>query len=477
MITDAELLRRYAMDRDERAFRELVDRHLGLVYGAALRRSGGRGHQAQEISQKVFTDLARKAAALSHHPALAGWLHRTTRYAAIDAIRVERRTRQLSESLAAMPDTSASSEKPTEWERLRPEIDAALDELKESDREAALLRFFEGLSYAEVGARLGLSENAARMRTERALDKLRAILGRRGVTSTSAALGLLLANQAAAAAPAGLAASVTTTAMAATPATSGIVTFLLMNKIAIPTLSAVIASGITALVWTSAVPSVSAEELAALRAENTRLTEATAADAPAEKVAAVANEYSTQAAAIAQAMAERKAAKTPVASTGITSQSSSASPEVTPRGHRNHGNATAHDAAMTFAWAGDVSDPDELGKLVYFGNAERARAVQIWNTMPETIRMQYPTPEAFYGLLLAASTLEAPPPGADVIEQNMVIVELQPGRVAMRRKGSDRNFHEYQLTETGWKHVLPMGGVEGLPTLLNSETLAKLANH
>ena len=118
-----------------------------------------------------------------------------------------------------------------EWEHLRPVLDDVIDELKERDREIMLLRFFEGLSFAEVGARLNLSENAARMRTDRALDKLRLHLGRRGVTSSSTALGLMMANQVSATASAGLAGTVTTTALAAVPATSGIISFLLMTNI------------------------------------------------------------------------------------------------------------------------------------------------------------------------------------------------------------------------------------------------------
>src|SRR6478609_9280807 len=156
MPTDAEMLQRYVRERDERAFAELVQRHLGVVYGAALRRSGGRVHLAEEIAQQVFTDLARKAAALCHHPSLIGWLYRSTRYAAIDVVRAERRGKKLADSLATMPDTNLPAGQ-VEWTELRPVLDAALDQLKEADREAMLLRYFEGLSFAELGARLQVS--------------------------------------------------------------------------------------------------------------------------------------------------------------------------------------------------------------------------------------------------------------------------------------------------------------------------------
>jgi RNA polymerase sigma factor (sigma-70 family) len=476
MLTDAEMLQRYARERDERAFAELVQRHIGVVYGAALRRTGGRTHLAEEIAQKVFTDLARKAATLSHHPALTGWLHRSTRYAAIDVARAELRGQKLFQTLATMPDTNIPDETPVQWERLRPVLDEAMDHLKEPDREAMLLRYFEGLSFVEVGVRMNLSENAARMRTERALEKLRGHLGKRGVTSTTVALGLLLGNQAFAAAPVGLAATLTSTALAAAPATGGFVTFLLMNKITAPALSAVLVAGATALVWTSVVPSVSAEELAAARAENAQLIQATAAGAPAESVAAVADEYAVNATAIAQAMAVRSAARRSHIDAAAGIASGSAPADVTSRGHRNQGIATARDASFTFAWASDICDPSELTKVITFDPDGREEALRILASMPEAVRTEYPTPEAFYGLVLAVTCLQAPPPGPDLIERFTVEVPLRPDRAAMRRKGSDHNNHEFQLTPDGWKYVIPVVGVTNMPRNLNSKSLALLVN-
>ena len=108
-----------------------------------------------------------------------------------------------------------------DWDRLRPVLDAAMRELSERDREAVLLRFFEGRGFAEVGAKLNLTENAARMRVDRALDKLRVRLSEHGVTSTAAALAIALANQAVVAAPAGLATTITGTALTGAAAAGG----------------------------------------------------------------------------------------------------------------------------------------------------------------------------------------------------------------------------------------------------------------
>lgn len=209
MFDDAELLRRYATDRSEDAFTELVQRHLSLVHQAALRRTNGQVQLAEEVAQSVFLKLAQNAAGLQQHAVLAGWLYVATRHAAATAMRTEQRRKAREQEAQAMNETSTPGVGGSEWERLRPELDSVMDELGEADRDAILLRFFENRAYAEIGRRLRISEDAARMRVDRALDKLRALLGRRGIKSAAAALGGLLATQSAIAAPAGLAATVT----------------------------------------------------------------------------------------------------------------------------------------------------------------------------------------------------------------------------------------------------------------------------
>ena len=167
---DSELLRRYAADRDEAAFAELVRRYLNLVDFAALRQVGGDAHRAEEVAQNVFTLLARKASTLTGHQTLAGWLHTTTRYAASEALRAERRRLAREQEAHTMQELSIDTAVHTDWEQLRPIIDEALNDLGDADREAVLLRFFANQPLAEIGAKRNVSENTARMRVERALD-------------------------------------------------------------------------------------------------------------------------------------------------------------------------------------------------------------------------------------------------------------------------------------------------------------------
>jgi RNA polymerase sigma factor (sigma-70 family) len=244
---DSSLLRRYVDERSEAAFAELVRRHLDLVYSVALRQTNGDAALAQDVAQSVFTALARKAGELASRRVLGGWLYRTAQFTAIDFVRSESRRRARETEAHVMQLSQNESSTPTDWEKLRPALDRTIGELCDDDRDAVVLRFFEGKSFAEVGARLRLSENTARMRVERALEKMRGQLERHGVTSTAAALGLALANQTGVAAPAGLAASVTGVALAGAGAGAGglAMIFMGMTKLQIGIVAAVAVAGVT----------------------------------------------------------------------------------------------------------------------------------------------------------------------------------------------------------------------------------------
>lgn len=243
MNDDASLLRRYAETGSNPAFTELVRRHLDLVYRAALRRTDGDAHRADDVAQQVFTTLARDARKLARHTVLAAWLHTATRNAALNLVISEQRRH--ARELATHALTPAAADAPLDWDQLRPVLDAAIDELPESDRAPVILRYLEQRPFAEIGAALRLSEDAARVRTTRALDKLRELLARRGLTSTATAVGALVASQPLASAPAGLAASLAARALSSLGGAAALATTSLMSLkfLTAASLTAVVAFG------------------------------------------------------------------------------------------------------------------------------------------------------------------------------------------------------------------------------------------
>ena len=185
-MDDRQLLARYVKEVSEEAFAELTRRHLGLVYSAALRQVRD-AQMAQDVTQVVFANLARQARSIPEGTVLAGWLHRDTRFTALDFIRAEARRLRREQQSAEMNATNADPL--PGWEEIRPMLDEALTKLAPADRDALLLRYFEQRDFAEVGAALGASAEAARKRVDRALERLREYMVKRGITTTASALG------------------------------------------------------------------------------------------------------------------------------------------------------------------------------------------------------------------------------------------------------------------------------------------------
>ena len=267
MTDDRELLARYVDEGSQEAFALIVDRYLNLVYASALRQVD---HElAADVAQLVFVNLARKARTLPRHIPLAGWLHRDTRFTAIDLLRTEQRRRAREQEALAMnnlgPDSAA------DWTTIRPVLDAALDHLPTVDRDAVLLRYFEQRSLREVGDALGFSEEAARKRVARGLEKLRLSLARKGVHTTAAALSIALTANGSPMAPAGLASLILPAALAAGAKTAAggllaarITESILMTKLQLTTVSVIIAAALT-------TGFLQHQSAASLRAENAAL--------------------------------------------------------------------------------------------------------------------------------------------------------------------------------------------------------------
>src|SRR6185436_1133222 len=213
-----ELLQKYALRNDQRAFAQVVSEHVDMVYSACLRQVGDR-HLAEEVTQAVFVILARKDAALPDHIVLAAWLHKTARYAALNALKIERRRRIHERKAAEMAMELRNNGR--DWVGMEPALDEGIAKLPETDRAAIMLRFFEKRSVAEVGRVLGVSEDAAGMRISRALEKLRVFFCRKGVVTSTAIIGSLMLRNGVQAAPVNLQASIAGHAAAISEATIG----------------------------------------------------------------------------------------------------------------------------------------------------------------------------------------------------------------------------------------------------------------
>lgn len=207
-MQDWELLQRYVKEGSQAAFAELAGRHMNMVYGACLREVGDRA-LAEDVTQVVFLLLARRAPHLRADTTLAGWLFQTARLASKNALKRERRRAARERRAHEMAEQRAQAEQADQraWEVVGPRLNDALSSLRRREREIVLLRFIEGRTLAEVGTTLGLSEDAARMRVGRALEKLRRHLSRAGGVTSGAALTALLPDHAAQAAPPTFAAS------------------------------------------------------------------------------------------------------------------------------------------------------------------------------------------------------------------------------------------------------------------------------
>jgi RNA polymerase sigma factor (sigma-70 family) len=249
-LSDIELLDAYATQRSEDAFRELVERHINFIYSAAMRQLQNP-HLAEEATQSAFIALAQKAGQLRRQTVVAGWLHRAAHFAALKLQRSEARRKRWEEEAAAMNNFPEAD---VFQELALPHVDGALAELSESDRDAVILRFLRQQSFRDVAQALGTSEEAAKKRVSRALERLRGLLAQRGIAISAIALAAGLAQLPATAAPATLSSTLASLAVSTVvPSISITATILNLMKTTKAKLAIIagliVLAGSAALLW------------------------------------------------------------------------------------------------------------------------------------------------------------------------------------------------------------------------------------
>jgi RNA polymerase sigma factor (sigma-70 family) len=247
MTETQQLLADYVKRGSESAFRELVLRYTDLVYSVAIRVTCGNSQLAEDIGQTVFSDLSRKAPTLSPETMLGGWLHRHTCFVAATVMRGERRRQERESHVAQMNAIENDGE--DYLARVAPVLDDAINQLDSEDRSAILMRYFEERNLRSIGEAIGTTDNAARMRVARALERLQKLLTQRGVTISASALGTVLAGNAVSAAPIGLALSFSSTVLIGSTSGAGLtlggLKIIAMTNLKFGALCALLAGGIT----------------------------------------------------------------------------------------------------------------------------------------------------------------------------------------------------------------------------------------
>src|SRR5580658_5424630 len=198
-MTDVHLLQQFVQAGDQDAFGQIVERHIDMVYSAAVRQISDPA-MAEDVTQAVFIVLARKAKKLNGGT-LAGWLVNAARLIAMDVRRNEIRRKIREQKAAAMKPESYT---PQQWQQIGPILDEALSRLREKDRAVVTLRYLEGRGIAEVAVALGISEAAVSKRLTRSLAKLRGLFARRGVQLPIDAIATAFLSSVRLNAPAGL---------------------------------------------------------------------------------------------------------------------------------------------------------------------------------------------------------------------------------------------------------------------------------
>lgn len=497
-VTAAEnrlLLDEFARTGSEQAFATLVERYAGLVHSAALRMAAGDSHLAEDVTQLVFSDLAQRAGRLSANVMLGGWLHRHACFVAANVLRTERRRRAREEKAVAMKILENESEE--RFAQLAPILDAAVNRLGTDDRTAIILRFFEGQDFPQISQALGNTEDAVRMRVNRALEKLRRILMRRGVTLSSGVLATTLTANVVEAVPAGLVASATATAMAGSTAISTlkIIPLITMTKLKAAGIALLCAGLATPIVLQQQANGRLRAELESLRSQKMEASARAMASAPVEvdsnELERLRAEHAelmrlrAQAAAYRQGQSELTNALNEVAR--LNSLVKAARPRATESEpaplaaglkpvaeFQNMGRSRPSHTFETVLWASASQDTNTIAGSITFDDESRPKASAILANAPESVRNQFSSVEQMVAHVMMGAT---PVLGMRIVDEEPISPEefrlvsewqYKDGRV----QPNSWRFRESPQGE--WQMVIESGMVDKLGRMLTEmSSLAK----
>jgi RNA polymerase sigma factor (sigma-70 family) len=186
---DQHLLRRFAEERDEAAFAQLVRRHGPMVLGVC-RRVLHDSHAADDVFQATFLALARRPGSIRNQASVGSWLHQVAHRLAKRTCYATVRRRAYEHRSPIRAATNPADE--MSWREMCELLDAELQALPDQFRAPLVLCYLEGLTRDEAARRLGWTAGAVKGRLERGRDMLRRRLTRRGITVSAALLGTLL---------------------------------------------------------------------------------------------------------------------------------------------------------------------------------------------------------------------------------------------------------------------------------------------
>jgi RNA polymerase sigma factor (sigma-70 family) len=505
MTNSRTLLAEYAHRGSEAAFRELVNRYLDLVYSAAVRLTGGDTHQAEDVAQIVFADLARVARALPAEVMLGGWLHRRACHVAATILRSKRRRESRERQAADMNALADHSE--ANLARIAPVLDEAINKLSAADRMAILLRFFEHKDFRAIGCALGSNEDAAQKRVSRALEKLHSHLKHHGVSLAATAVAAVLADQVVTAAPAGLAMAISSAALASAAGGSGttltLFKLITMSKLKLGIISVLVA----AVVATPLITQYQA--LAKLRAENAALRQKADQNdqlaAQNQKLSQELAEAKTSGRLAGDQLSELmrlrrqietlrgqkhdsaqgrnspatagKSSSTPGDSSPVAGRPETrlqrvldapTVPLVPASSWTNAGTATPEAAWQTFRWALKNNDTGTLAQTMGWEPEVQAKAQALFDAAPPAAQQQFSSVDgAVYALM---NSMKAESFG--VVSQDVV---GDDGTLIVQEQGADgrvlQNLIQMHLFSDGWRAMIPSEMLGPVGNYLNSPAL------